>query len=187
MRDGVIFGRGKGNADWNFSAPHGARRILKRTEVKNQHTLSEFKLEFFLYEAIFIPEGIEPPPREIIFSPELQIYIKNFGEGRADFCFVAEIDKKIVGAAWSRIMNDYGHIDDQTPSLALSVLKNYRHQGIATTLMKNLLEKIFVEGFQQVSLSVQKENEIALNFYKKFGFEIYRENNDDLIMICKNL
>lgn len=43
MRDGVIVGRGKGNADWNYSAPHGAGRILKRTEVKNQHTLSEFK------------------------------------------------------------------------------------------------------------------------------------------------
>lgn len=43
MRDGVIFGHGKGNLDWNNSAPHGAGRILKRTEVKNNHTLSEFK------------------------------------------------------------------------------------------------------------------------------------------------
>ena len=43
MRDGVIVGRGKGNADWNNSAPHGAGRILKRTEVKNHHTLSEFR------------------------------------------------------------------------------------------------------------------------------------------------
>ena len=43
MRDGVIVGRGKGNADWNNSAPHGAGRILKRVDVQNQHTLSEFK------------------------------------------------------------------------------------------------------------------------------------------------
>lgn len=43
MRDGVIVGKGKGNADWNYSAPHGAGRILKRTEVRNHHTLSEFK------------------------------------------------------------------------------------------------------------------------------------------------
>ena len=43
MRDGVIVGRGKGNVDWNNSAPHGAGRILKQTEVKNHHTLSEFK------------------------------------------------------------------------------------------------------------------------------------------------
>ena len=43
MRDGVIVGRGKGNEDWNFSAPHGTGRIFKRTEVKNNFTLSEFK------------------------------------------------------------------------------------------------------------------------------------------------
>ena len=69
---------------------------MKIREIKK----SEYaELENFLYEAIFVPEGNLPPPREIIFTPELQVYIKNFGEGTADFCFVAEIDKKIVGAA----------------------------------------------------------------------------------------
>lgn len=43
MRDGVIIGTGLGNAEWNCSAPHGAGRILKRSEVKENHTLSEFK------------------------------------------------------------------------------------------------------------------------------------------------
>ena len=33
MRDGIILGRGKGNPDWNFSAPNGAGRILKRDEA----------------------------------------------------------------------------------------------------------------------------------------------------------
>ena len=42
-------------------------------EIKN----SEYaELEKFLYEAIFIPENILPPPQEIIFQPELQVYIK---------------------------------------------------------------------------------------------------------------
>ena len=45
MRDGVIVGRGKGNIEWNYSAPHGAGRILKRVDVQNHHTLSEFKRE----------------------------------------------------------------------------------------------------------------------------------------------
>lgn len=147
------------------------------------------ELENFLYESIFVPEGILQPSREIIFTPELQVYIKNFGEGTADFCFVAEVEEKIVGAAWSRIMHDYGHIDDKTPSLALSVLKNFRRQGIATSLMKKLLEKIFAEGFVQVSLSVQKSNEIALNFYKKLGFKIFHENksDDDLILTLRRI
>lgn len=43
MKDGIILGTGKGNPEYNYSAPHGAGRVLKRTEVKNNHTLSEYK------------------------------------------------------------------------------------------------------------------------------------------------
>lgn len=43
MKDGVIIGIGKGNADWNYSAPHGAGRILKREEVKQKYTVSAFR------------------------------------------------------------------------------------------------------------------------------------------------
>ena len=45
MRDGIILGIGKGNAEWNYSAPHGSGRKLKRDDVKNQYTVSEFKKE----------------------------------------------------------------------------------------------------------------------------------------------
>ena len=45
MRDGILLGIGKGNPDWNYSAPHGSGRILKRSEVKNQYTVSSFKKE----------------------------------------------------------------------------------------------------------------------------------------------
>ncbi len=43
MRDGVILGKGKGNPEWNNSAPHGSGRIASRSETVNNHTLSEFK------------------------------------------------------------------------------------------------------------------------------------------------
>lgn len=36
-------------------------------------------------------------------------------------------------------MNDYGHIDDETPSLAISLYGEYRHLGIGTALMKAIL------------------------------------------------
>ena len=139
-------------------------------------------LENFLYEAIYVPAGVAPPPREIIFQPELQVYVKNFGTGRADFAFAAEVGGEIVGAAWSRIMNDYGHIDDETPSLALSVLKKFRRAGLATALTAALLEKLAAEKFRRVSLSVQKENSAALALYKKFGFEIFRATDSEFIM-----
>ena len=43
MRDGSLICRGKGNPDWNFSAPHGAGRILSRTEAKNSISMADFK------------------------------------------------------------------------------------------------------------------------------------------------
>lgn len=43
MRDGVILGRGLGNEDWNCTAPHGAGRVIKRSDVAKSHTVSEFK------------------------------------------------------------------------------------------------------------------------------------------------
>ncbi len=43
MRDGSLICTGKGNADWNCSAPHGAGRILSRGEARATLTLSEFK------------------------------------------------------------------------------------------------------------------------------------------------
>ena len=45
MRDGSLICIGKGNADWNYSAPHGAGRLMSRTQAKSTYTLSEFKKE----------------------------------------------------------------------------------------------------------------------------------------------
>ena len=80
-------------------------------------------LKDFLYEAIYIPEGVKAPERSVIELPELRLYYEDFGSGQADCCMAAEEEGKIVGAVWSRIMSDYGHVDDETPSLAISVKK----------------------------------------------------------------
>ena len=92
---------------------------------KNEYPI----LSDFLYEAIFIPEGMDKPPKSIIKQPELQVYIEDFGK-EDDWCFVVEIKEKIVGAAWVRIMNAYGHIDDETSSFAMSLYEEYRNLGI---------------------------------------------------------
>lgn len=56
-------------------------------------------LHEFLYQAIFIPEGEELPPRSIIEDPEISIYIKDFGKQPGDLGVVAEQNGQIVGAA----------------------------------------------------------------------------------------
>ena len=151
-------------------------RRLRDNEIK--------LLQDFLYEAIYIPEGVEPPAREIIYQPELKIYYENFGTGEADYCIVADDDSRVIGAVWTRIMNDYGHVDDDTPSFAISLYKEYRGQGIGTRMMSEMLALLKEKGYKQASLAVQKAN-YAVRMYKKVGFEFVDENEEEYIMVCK--
>ena len=95
---------------------------------------------------------------------------------------VAEIKGKIVGTVWVRIMDDYGHIDDTMPSLAISLYKEYRGQGIGTDLMKAMLSLLKAHDYEGVSLSVQKAN-YATEMYQKLGFEVVKENEEEWIMV----
>ena len=131
--------------------------------------------------AIFIPEGVSLPPKSIIELPELKMYTDHFGQ-EDDTALVAEIDGKIVGAVWTRIIHDYDHIDDDTPSLSISLYKQYRGLGIGTELMKHMLVLLKEAGYKKVSLSVQKEN-YAVNMYRNLGFDIVVDNEQDYIMV----
>ena len=145
---------------------------------------NEYSILFdFLYEAIFIPEGMDKPPKSIIEQPELQVYIEDFGK-KDDWCLVAEVKGKIVGAVWVRIMDDYGHIDDETPSFAISLYEEYRNMGIGTALMRDMLEFLKNKGYRRTSLSVQKVN-YAVCMYQKVGFEVVDENEEEYIMVCR--
>lgn len=138
-------------------------------------------LDDFLYEAIYIPEGVDPPPKSIIKCPQLQEYISAFGERRDDRAFIAEVQGKPAGAVWVRIMNDYGHVDNNTPSMAMAVFRKYRRMGIGTSLLKHLLSVEKSAGYEKISLSVQKAN-YAVKMYEEAGFTIVSENNEEYIM-----
>ena len=141
-------------------------------------------LEDFLYEAIFIPEGVEAPPREIIRLPELQVYITDFGKRPDDICFLAEVDGKVAGAVWVRVMEDYGHLEEGVPSFAISLYKEYRGQGIGTELIKRMLQELEGRGYEKASLAVQKAN-YAVRMYQKVGFEIVGENEEEYLMMWR--
>ena len=140
-------------------------------------------LKSFLYEAIFIPEGAVPPPRDIVEKPELRVYTDGFGTKPGDNCLVAIDDGEIVGAVWTRIMNDYGHVDDETPSFAISLYKAHRGKGIGTRLMAEMLDILRDQGYKRASLAVQKDN-YAVIMYQKIGFRIVDENDEEFIMVC---
>ena len=142
-------------------------------------------LDRFLYLAIYVHKGEVPPPFGIIYKPELQVYVKNLGKEDDDHMLIAEADDKIVGAVWVRIMDDYGHIDDETPSLIISVEKEYRGKGIGRSLLSSMLSLLSKCGYKAVSLSCQKEN-YAVSLYKSLGFEIIKDIDEEYIM-RKNL
>ena len=149
-------------------------RRIKESEIN--------QLERFLYDALYVPEGALPFDYDIIYKPELQVYIAEFGKEISDVCLVCALDDKLVGAVWGRIMDDYGHIDDDTPSLCISIKDGYRGKGIGTNLLKGI-EKVYRDlGYKRLSLSCQKANR-AVNLYKRLGYRVFEDKGDEYIMV----
>jgi len=161
---------------------------------KKKYNIREIKetelniLETMLYEAIYQPVGSELLPREVIKVPEISVYIDNFLKNKDDYCLVAEVEGIIIGAVWVRILageiKGYGNIDDRTPEFAISLIKEYRNQGIGTALMKKMIEYLKENRYKQTSLSVAKDN-YAVRLYKNLGFKIIAENKEDYLMLLK--
>lgn len=139
-------------------------------------------LDDFLYEAIFQPDEANLAPKSILQKPELQVYIKDFGKKKDDYCLCAEVDKKVVGIVWVRNIKGYGSVDEVTPEFAISLYKDFRGHGIGTELMKKMLDYLKKSGYSKASLAVQKAN-YALSMYQKVGFQIIDENVEEYIMI----
>ena len=81
-------------------------------------------------------------------------------------------------------MDDYGHVDDETPSFAISLYKDYRGKGIGTEMMHQMLSLLKTQGYEKASLAVQKAN-YAVKMYEKVGFKTIDENEEEYIMICE--
>ncbi len=145
-----------------------------------------YLLKDFLYEAIFQRDEENPLPKDIINKPELRVFIEGFGKPD-DCCLVADIDGKVVGAVWTRILSGevkgYGNVDEDTPEFAISLYKEYRNMGIGTALMRRMLELLKERGYKRASLAVQKDN-YAVRMYKKVGFKIVKESEEEYLMIC---
>ena len=150
--------------------------------IRELHPSEYPLLDDFLYQAIYQPDKTNLVPRSIIEKPELQVYIKDFGTKKNDYCFCAEVENKIVGAVWVRNINGYGSIDNNTVEFAISVYDEYQKMGIGTALMNKMIENLEKLNYSKASLAVQKEN-YAVRMYQKVGFEIVDENEQEYIMI----
>jgi len=150
---------------------------MSYTKVREMCVSDYEFLPEFLYQALYIPEGEEWPSRDIINDPNIFIYIKDFGTQPGDLGVVAERNGQIIGAAWTRIIPAYGHINKNTPELAISVLPEFRSHGIGSKLMRKLFDSLRKNGYKQTSLSVQKDNP-AVRFYQRLGYTMSGERLD---------
>lgn len=137
-----------------------------------------------LYQAIYVPPGDKPLPKEIIYLPELVKYVEAWQTSDIGFVAVLESSLLPIGAVWIRLFNSqnpgYGYINDKTPELSIAVLPEYRKQGIGTQLIIHLLDNI-KNVYPAISLSVSLSNP-ALQLYQRLGFEVVAQLNDSLIM-----
>lgn len=102
-------------------------------------------LDSFLYEAIYVPEEVQPPPKAIINTSELQVYISDFGKRKDDICFVAEINGIIGGAVWVRVMN--------------RMLVELKKMGFTRTSLAVQKANYAVKIYKSVGFEIVDENE----------------------------
>ena len=155
--------------------------MTEKIEIKELCKTDIPILEEFIYWSIFTPPGFDLPERSVIFHPSIYIYVENFG-AKGDCGVFAQIDERIVGAAWARRIHAFGYVDEETPELAVSVLPKYRSLGIGTKMMERLFELLLEKGYRQTSLAVQKENP-AYNFYMRLGYETVSQKTEEYIMV----
>lgn len=143
-------------------------------------------LEEFLHLAVYQRDPLQPMARSVIDEPRVLSYIDGFGEREHDHGLVAEVDGRVIGAAWARVLSgdprSYGYVDDATPELAISLRPAYRNKGIGTRLMRSLLGRLAAAGFARTSLSVDKDN-YASRMYAQLGFTVVAEHDEDLLMV----
>ncbi|WP_313381456.1 GNAT family N-acetyltransferase [Proteiniphilum saccharofermentans] len=143
-------------------------------------------MEDFMYEAIYHPDPANPYPKEVIYYPQVRVYWDNWGKEKDDYCLLALVDDKPIGAVWIRTfqgeIKGCGYIDEHTPEIAIALFEEYRNQGIGTEMMTQMIALMKDKGYKQVSLSITKGNP-AIHLYERLSFKVIDENEEDYIML----
>ena len=155
---------------------------IRKLKVEEYDMLKEFT-----YQAIFQRDKNNLIPRSVLDNPHIKVFYDDFGKPD-DECLVVEVDNKIVGAVWTRILSGdvkgFGNIDKHTPEFGISLFEEYRGKGLGTKLMTSMLELLKQKGYKRTSLAVQKDN-YAVNLYKNTGFYIAKEKEEEYLMVCE--
>lgn len=119
-------------------------------------------LRDFLYEAIFVPEGMNAPPRSVVDLPELQVYIQDFGSRIGDYALVAESFGRVLGAVWVRLMNDYGHVDDQRLRWLFHSMQHIGEKELGLRCYKLCLAYCTVKDIRRCLFRYRKQTQLLV-------------------------
>ena len=161
------------NVGWKITAYDRMIKFEKNVDSFLEKLPNSFSLrELFtdLCSFVGVPAAATP------FTNEALEFYKNF-EG-------SEIKGRDVLYWIAEAAGCFGHIADGVPSFAISLYKEYRNFGIGTRLMTMMLSELKNRGYKRTSLAVQKAN-YAVRMYKKVGFNIIDENDEEYIMVCE--
>lgn len=142
-----------------------------------------------LYESLYVPEGQKPFEKAILNDPHISKYVEGWGK-EGDFGFIAENDKhKPVGSITARFFNEknkgFGFVHEHVPELGMALLKEYRGNGIGTSLMNELFKEAKQRGIRCLSLSVDPGNIPAVKLYERFGFKEVGKMDTSITMVVE--
>ncbi|MFO7729441.1 MAG: GNAT family N-acetyltransferase [Spirochaetia bacterium] len=137
-----------------------------------------------LYQSIYQPPGTAQPDRDIILLPEISKYVEHWGRP-GDYALIAlDSHDNQLGAVWLRYLRSdnrgYGYVSDDIPEIGIAVEEGQRGRGIGSVLLEELLNRT-KQQVPSISLSVQTANP-AMRLYEKFGFYVWSEADEAVIM-----
>ncbi|MEO7454421.1 MAG: GNAT family N-acetyltransferase [Fimbriimonadales bacterium] len=127
-----------------------------------------------LFEAAATNPEIAKLDREVALSlPQVRKYVEGWGRDGDQSVVASEPTGKPLGAAWFRLFPaddpGYGFVSEGIPELTIGVVGDARGRGIGSALMQRAIDIAKEEGYESLSLSVEK-NSNAVGLYEKFGF-----------------
>lgn len=147
-----------------FELKDGRELVIRKAEEKD----AEIFLQYFNTvgaETDFLSFGAEGP--KLTVEEEKEVFRSSTPK---NFFLIAEIEEKIVGSC-SINTNEKRIRSAHFGELGIVVLKNYWNLGIGYNLIKTAIKYGKQAGLKKINLDTRKDNQKAINLYKKLGFK----------------